>query len=47
MKTEKQWSEMTWQEKREERFKKWISTDDIANWATVPEQSRINHFNSI
>jgi uroporphyrinogen-III decarboxylase len=29
MKTEKQWSEMTWQEKREERFKKWLSTDDI------------------
>jgi uroporphyrinogen-III decarboxylase len=29
MKTEKQWSEMTWQERREERFKKWLSTDDI------------------
>jgi hypothetical protein len=27
--TEKQWSEMTWQEKREERFKKWLSADDI------------------
>jgi hypothetical protein len=27
--TEKQWSEMTWQERREERFKKWLSTDDI------------------
>ncbi|MGD9117897.1 MAG: uroporphyrinogen decarboxylase family protein [Dehalococcoidia bacterium] len=29
MNTEKQWSEMTWQEKREERFKKWLSADDI------------------
>jgi len=29
MKTEKEWSEMTWQERREERFKKWLSTDDI------------------
>lgn len=29
VKTEKQWSEMTWQERREERFKKWLSTDDI------------------
>jgi uroporphyrinogen-III decarboxylase len=29
MKTEKQWSEMTWQEKREERFKKWLSPGDI------------------
>ncbi len=26
---EKQWSEMTWQEKREERFKRWLSVDDV------------------
>jgi len=26
---EKQWSEMTWQEKREERFKKWLSTTGV------------------
>ena len=25
----KQWSEMTWQERREERFKKWLSTEGI------------------
>ena len=29
MHTEKQWSEMTWQEKREERFQKWLSANDI------------------
>jgi hypothetical protein len=29
MKTEKQWSELTWQEKREERFKRWLSTDGV------------------
>jgi uroporphyrinogen-III decarboxylase len=29
VKAEKQWLEMTWQERREERFKKWFSTDDI------------------
>jgi hypothetical protein len=26
---EKQWQEMTWQEKREERFKKWLATAGI------------------
>ncbi len=29
MKTEKEWSEMSWQEKREERFKKWLSPRDV------------------
>ena len=29
MNTEKQWSEMTWQEKREKRFNKWLYTGDI------------------
>jgi uroporphyrinogen-III decarboxylase len=29
VKIEKQWSEMTWQEKREERFKKWAFPQDI------------------
>jgi uroporphyrinogen-III decarboxylase len=29
MKMEKQWSEMTWQEKRDERFKKWLYPGDI------------------
>ena len=29
MKTEKQWSEMTWQERREERFKKWLAADGV------------------
>ncbi len=27
METEKQWAEMTWEEKREERFKRWLSPD--------------------
>ena len=26
---EKQWSEMTWQERREQRFKKWLSPADV------------------
>lgn len=29
MTAQKKWSEMTWQEKREERFKKWLSSGDI------------------
>ena len=28
METTKQWSEMTWQEKREERFKRWLNPPD-------------------
>jgi len=26
---EKEWSTMTWQEKREERFKRWLSPADV------------------
>jgi hypothetical protein len=29
MKSQKDWSAMTWQEKREERFKKWLSPADV------------------
>ena len=35
---EKQWSEMTWQEKREERFKKWLSPRDV-KWSS-PEAEK-------
>jgi hypothetical protein len=36
---EKQWSEMTWQERREQRFKKWLSPTDI-KWSS-PEAQKI------
>ena len=29
MNVEKQWPEMTWQEKREKRFEKWLSAEGI------------------
>ena len=29
MSTEKQWADMTWQEKREERFKRWLNPTDV------------------
>ena len=31
---EKQWSEMTWQERREQRFKKWLSPADV-KWSSL------------
>lgn len=34
----KQWSEMTWQERREERFKKWLSPTDV-KWSS-PEAEK-------
>jgi uroporphyrinogen-III decarboxylase len=36
--TKKQWSEMTWQEKREERFKKWLSSSGISFSSTKAKQ---------
>src|SRR4030042_6514627 len=35
---EKQWSEMTWQEKREQRFKKWLSPAGVK--FTSPETEK-------
>jgi hypothetical protein len=29
METERKWSDLSWQEKREERFKRWLSPDKV------------------
>ena len=29
METERKWSDLSWQEKREERFKRWLSPDNV------------------
>ena len=36
---EKQWSEMTWQERREQRFKKWLSPTDV-KWSNPEAQKK-------
>ena len=38
MNREQQWSEMTWQEKREKRFKRWLSAEDISFSSQEVEQ---------
>ena len=47
MKTEKKWEEMTWQEKREERFKKWLNPPNVKFISKDAEQqykARVTRF---